>query len=67
MSAQSISSLSIELLYATSYRHNIWLPVTSTTAETMESCTLDWIESPQTMAMAKGSLLRKPAVERSLD
>lgn len=25
MSAPSISSLSIELLYVTSYRHNIWL------------------------------------------
>lgn len=41
--------------------------VTFTTAETMESRTLDWIESPQTMAMAKGSLLRKPSVEHSLD
>lgn len=27
MSAPSISSLSIELLYATSYRHNIWRPL----------------------------------------
>lgn len=41
--------------------------VTFTGAQTMESRALDWIESPQTMAMAEGSLLRKPAVEHSLD